>query len=208
MGVRSWKLEFGCWMLDVGWLHVSDLFSNYTFPLAMVTCFFKVPARILLDPLAILKSRFSKSGIGLPVMEADVSNYLMLLASRISPIHDIAALGYCEERVTCFSLEGNFPTSEFCRKRPLVNRNLFGFFLFRSTILRSIRDGGCILRCKQSSLRDLCVRIHRWLLELPMHCSRLRVCSTLPSAHCQKKARCCKRTPVLMRTLPGVSPCS
>ena len=51
---------------------VSDIFSDCVLPSAVVTCFLKFLVGIVLSPLAILKSRFSKSGIGSPVPDAEV----------------------------------------------------------------------------------------------------------------------------------------
>ena len=70
------------------------------FPSVVVACFLKFPVRIFLCPFAILKSRFSKSGVGLPVVDAEVMRSSIILASSTSPIHNIASLGYCEEWVT------------------------------------------------------------------------------------------------------------
>ena len=58
-------------------LRVSDLFFDRALSSAVVTFFFEVSC---LGPLAILKSRFSKSEIGPPVMDAEVMRSSILLA--------------------------------------------------------------------------------------------------------------------------------
>ena len=52
---------------------------------------------------------------------------LPIRISSTRPIHRIAAQRYCK-KMRYFALKTNFPTSEFCRLRPLVNSDLVGFF--------------------------------------------------------------------------------
>ena len=85
------------WITLATCLPKTDFFSDGALPSALVTCFLMFPVGMFRSPLTILKSRFSKSGIGVPVTDTDVMRSSILLASSTSPI---ASQEYCEVRVT------------------------------------------------------------------------------------------------------------
>ena len=77
----------------------SDRFSDWAFPSAVMTCSSKLPVRMFLTPLAILKPRLSKSAVGFPVVDAEVMRSSILCSFSTSTVHSLRALGYCEDSV-------------------------------------------------------------------------------------------------------------
>ena len=108
--------------------------------------------RLLSRPLAILKSRFSKSPIDFPLVDSDVMRSSILSASSTSQFHSIASLGYCGE--WDFAFECDFPTSNFCRLRPLVHNKLCGFCLFGSSIIKDCDCWRCYFNRKEVARTD------------------------------------------------------